>query len=94
LAPDEDGAETRPGLEALLDSFQPGWREQISAQRFLPRMEVSSAIPTTAAPIGVRLNDQIFAAADWAVGGFLADGGLQAAREISALVEGSVRLSA
>jgi phytoene dehydrogenase-like protein len=35
-------------LERLMDTMQPGWREQIVARRFLPAMTVTHAIPTAA----------------------------------------------
>ena len=43
---------------------------------------------------GVRLGPQVFAAADWASGGMLTDGGLQAAHEVAGAAAESVRLSA
>jgi phytoene dehydrogenase-like protein len=38
----------RADLEAVADSVQPGWRERVRLQRFLPRMVAVSAIPTPA----------------------------------------------
>jgi phytoene dehydrogenase-like protein len=38
----------RQDLEAVADSVQPGWRERVRLQRFLPRMVAVSAIPTPA----------------------------------------------
>lgn len=35
-------------LERLMDTMQPGWREQIVSRRFLPAMTVTHAIPTAA----------------------------------------------
>jgi phytoene dehydrogenase-like protein len=38
----------RAELEALADTVQPGWRERVTLERFLPRMAAVSAIPTPA----------------------------------------------
>ncbi|MFL5898572.1 MAG: FAD-dependent oxidoreductase [Solirubrobacterales bacterium] len=40
--------EPRAALEALADTVQPGWREQLTFERFLPRMVAVSAVPTPA----------------------------------------------
>jgi phytoene dehydrogenase-like protein len=40
--------EPRAALEELADTVQPGWREQVIFDRFLPRMVAVSAIPTPA----------------------------------------------
>jgi phytoene dehydrogenase-like protein len=40
--------EPRAELEAMADTVQPGWREQVTLERFLPRMVAVSAIPTPA----------------------------------------------
>ena len=93
LAPGEDGSKARPGLEVLLDALQPGWRAQVKAERFLPELTVTSAVPTPAGGFGVQLADNVYAAADWAAGGFLMDGGLKAALEIASTEAGSVRLA-
>ncbi len=37
---------TTAGLEALADTVQPGWRERVTLERFLPRMPAVSAIAT------------------------------------------------
>ena len=97
LAPGEEGRKARPSLEALLDAFQPGWRANVLEERFLPEMTVSSAIPravNAGKGFGVRLSANVFAAADWASGGMLSDGGLQAAHEVASIEGASVRLTA
>ncbi len=40
--------EPRAALEELADTVQPGWRQQVIFERFLPRMVAVSAIPTPA----------------------------------------------
>jgi phytoene dehydrogenase-like protein len=62
--------EPRGTLEAVADTVQPGWREQVTLERFLPRMVAVSAIPT---PAGgglagrppVELGDGLYLAGDW-----------------------------
>jgi phytoene dehydrogenase-like protein len=62
--------EPRPALEAVADTVQPGWREQVTLERFLPRMVPVSAIATPAAgglsgrPRGDR-GDGLYLAGDW-----------------------------
>src|SRR5439155_5627961 len=80
-------------LEKLLDTIQPGWREQVVVRRFLPRLTVSNAMATAAAggtagrpgPAvpGVR---GLFVAGDW-VGpeGLLADASLSSAARAAEL---------
>lgn len=97
LAPGEEGRGARAGLEAMLDQFQPGWRANVLEERFLPELTVTTAIPLAsngAKGFGVRLSEHVYAAADWASGGMLTDGGLQAAHEIASIEAVSVRLSA
>ena len=97
LAPGEEGRGARGGIEAVLDGFQPGWRAHVLAERFLPELTVTTAIPLASNAgkgFGVRLGPQVFAAADWASGGMLTDGGLQAAHEVAGAAAESVRLSA
>ncbi len=42
----EDGAPALAELEALMDVWQPGWRDRVVERRFLPSMTVSWALPT------------------------------------------------
>jgi phytoene dehydrogenase-like protein len=62
--------EPRPALEAMADTVQPGWRDQVTLERFLPRMVPVSAIATPAAgglpgrPCGDR-GDGLYLAGDW-----------------------------
>ena len=64
------GREPRPALEALADTVQPGWREQVSFERFLPRMVPVSAIATAATNglagrPAVDRGDGLYLAGDW-----------------------------
>lgn len=62
--------EPRAALEAMADTAQPGWRERVTLERFLPRMVAVSAIPT---PAGgglagrppVELGEGLYLAGDW-----------------------------
>jgi phytoene dehydrogenase-like protein len=74
--------EPRPALEALADSVQPGWRERIVLERFLPRMVAVSATPTPAGGglagrPAVDRGEGLYLAGDW-VGpeGWLVDSAL------------------
>ncbi|HET8565329.1 MAG TPA: FAD-dependent oxidoreductase [Solirubrobacterales bacterium] len=62
--------EPRPALEALADAVQPGWREQVTFERFLPRMVAVTAIATAAAGglagrPAVDRGDGLYLAGDW-----------------------------
>ena len=63
------GREPRPALEALADTVQPGWREQVVLDRFLPRMVAVSAIPTPPEGLGGRpavdRGEGLYLAGDW-----------------------------
>jgi phytoene dehydrogenase-like protein len=57
-------------LEAMADAVQPGWREHLKMQRFLPRMVAVSAIATPAnGGLGgrpsVEQGDGLYLAGDW-----------------------------
>lgn len=71
--------EPRAALEALADTVQPGWREQVMLERFLPRMVAVSAIPTPAigglaGRPGVDRGEGLYLAGDWIGGeGWLVD---------------------
>jgi phytoene dehydrogenase-like protein len=74
--------EPRAALEAMADTIQPGWRQQATLERFLPRMVAVSAIATAAGgglpgrPRG-DCGDGLYLAGDW-VGpeGWLVDAAL------------------
>jgi phytoene dehydrogenase-like protein len=70
-------------LEALLDRFQPGWRDVLVHRRFLPAMTVSNALvtPSTVRPDPVTPLRGLYLAGDW-VGkeGMLSDAALASAR--------------
>jgi phytoene dehydrogenase-like protein len=62
--------EPRAALERLADCVQPGWREQVTFERFLPRMVAVSAIPGPGAGgLGGRpavdRGDGLYLAGDW-----------------------------
>jgi len=75
----------RSTLESVADAVQPGWRERLTLDRFLPRMVAVSAIPTPASGglagrPSVDRGDGLFVAGDW-VGpeGWLLDAALSSA---------------
>lgn len=90
-----DPAADRLELEAWLDLLQPGWRERLVTQRFLPAMVASNAIVTAAGGgrsgrPGPRVPDApgVYAVGDWVADeGMLLDASLasaeRAAREIA-----------
>jgi phytoene dehydrogenase-like protein len=64
------GRRPRAALEAMADAVQPGWREQVTLERFLPRMVAVSAVPGPAdgglaGRPGVDLGDGLYLAGDW-----------------------------
>jgi len=74
--------EPRQTLEELADAVQPGWREQVTLERFLPRMVPVSAIatPATGGLAGRPAVDRgggLYLAGDW-IGpeGWLVDGAI------------------
>ncbi|MBX7220777.1 MAG: NAD(P)/FAD-dependent oxidoreductase [Blastocatellia bacterium] len=85
----EDPKQVRAELEGLLDLVQPGWREFLVHQRFLPEIPVTHATPTTEmrgtlGRPGVAVPDiaGLFLAGDW-VGsrGLLIDASIASAKE-------------
>src|SRR5215207_3740793 len=92
-------AEDRAALEDLLDQVQPGWRELVVEQRFLPRMLGSSTLPlmhqgSLAGRPAHHSPDvrNVYFAGDW-VGprGYLADASLDSARKTARQVLDSAR---
>jgi len=62
--------EPRAALEAMADTVQPGWRQQVTLERSLPRMVAVSAIPTPATGglagrPAVDRGDGLYLAGDW-----------------------------
>ena len=62
--------EPRGALEAMADTVQPGWRQQLIFDRFLPRMVPVSAIASAeagglAGRPGVDRGDGLYLAGDW-----------------------------
>lgn len=80
--PDLLSADER-AMEALLDRFQPGWREVLVHRRFLPSMTVSNVLQTPGSrrPPAVTQVRGLYLAGDW-VGdeGMLSDATLASAR--------------
>ena len=74
--------EPRPALEEVADTVQPGWREQVRLERFLPRMVAVSATTTPAGGglagrPAVDRGDGLYLAGDWIGGeGWLVDAAL------------------
>jgi phytoene dehydrogenase-like protein len=62
--------EPRPALEELADVVQPGWRDQVTLERFLPRMVPVTAITTPqagglAGRPAVDRGEGLYLAGDW-----------------------------
>jgi phytoene dehydrogenase-like protein len=81
-------------LAGLLDALQPGWRDGVVRQRFLPELVVSHALPEAVrgglrGRPGPRVPDVpgLYVAGDW-VGpeGMLADASLASARAAAAAI--------
>ena len=73
-----DPATDRAELEACIDLLQPGWRDRVVAERFLPSLTVVHATPGERPAVE---QDGVFLAGDW-VGdeGMLADAAFASAR--------------
>jgi phytoene dehydrogenase-like protein len=82
--------EPRAALEELADEVQPGWREEVMLERFLPRMVAVSAIATAATGglsgrPGIDRGDGLYLAGDWIGGeGWLVDAALASAATAAA----------
>ncbi|MFL5873675.1 MAG: phytoene desaturase family protein [Solirubrobacterales bacterium] len=84
--------EPRAALEEMADAVQPGWRQQATLERFLPRMVAVSATPTPGGGglpgrPGVDRGEGLYLAGDW-VGpeGWLVDGALASGAAAAATV--------
>jgi phytoene dehydrogenase-like protein len=92
-AVEEQAGAVRNELEGVLDWLQPGWRDEVVTNRFLPRMLVSNAVVTSAqggsagrpGPEVPELAN-LYIAGDW-VGpdGMLADASMASARDAANL---------
>jgi phytoene dehydrogenase-like protein len=86
---EQDPAEVRAELEALCDAVQPGWRDEVVEQRYLPSITVTGALVAAGS---VRPGPEVpgrpglFVAGDW-VGseGMLADTALASGRRAGRL---------
>ncbi|MEZ4440773.1 MAG: FAD-dependent oxidoreductase [Polyangiaceae bacterium] len=81
----DDTERDRRELERLLDLVQPGWRERVVEERFLPSIAVAQSRPDGRP--GVDQGGGIYLAGDW-VGdeGSLADAALASGREAARLL--------
>jgi phytoene dehydrogenase-like protein len=93
--------EPREALEELADEVQPGWREQATLERFLPRMVAVSAIATAAGGglagrPAVDRGQGLYLAGDWVGGeGWLVDAALASgAAAAAAAIRSRVPLAA
>ncbi|HEY1853283.1 MAG TPA: FAD-dependent oxidoreductase [Solirubrobacterales bacterium] len=93
-------AQPRQALEAIADAVQPGWRERLTMERFLPRMTPITAVPTPAAGLAGRpavdRGDGLYLAGDW-IGpeGWLVDAAISSgAAAAAALVRRAVPAAA
>ena len=75
-------------LEVVLDRMQPGWRDEVLEQQFLPAMTAATAIPyaerggiSERPDVAISAAHKLFVAGDW-VGqeGFLADASMASAK--------------
>jgi phytoene dehydrogenase-like protein len=91
---DSNPREDRAQLEQFVDQIQPGWRDVVVEQRFLPRMLVTGALPLArqgglAGRPSPRSNiaSNLYFAGDW-IGprGWLVDASLDSAREVARLI--------
>ena len=89
LAENEEGSTMRPELEKMMDLVQPGWRNSVAAERFLPNMIASSAVDDAASGgfvgrPGVAVEDVegLFVCGDWVGGeGLLVDASAASAED-------------
>jgi phytoene dehydrogenase-like protein len=85
-----DPREDERDLENLLDSVQPGWRDELVKRVYLPHIEAIGMLPTTSTsgyagrptPIVPGIA-HLYLAGDWIGAGFLADPSLSSARQVA-----------
>jgi phytoene dehydrogenase-like protein len=97
-----DPASDRAEMESLLDLAQPGWKDLVEAEEYLPAITVVDAVPA-AAQGGLRGrpgpalpgSSRVFVAGDW-VGekGQLVDASLASAKQAAALALEAARVAA
>lgn len=100
-----DPHQDRADLEAVLDRFQPGWRDVVVEARFLPRMPATSLLPLASQgglsgrpPVRGDATENLYFAGDW-VGprGFQLDASLDSARAAAGIIlneQGAVQRAA
>jgi phytoene dehydrogenase-like protein len=88
-----DPRENERDLENLLDSVQPGWRNELVKRIYLPHIEVIGMLPTTSAggysgrptPLVPGIT-RLYLAGDWIGAGFLADPSFGSARQVAQML--------
>lgn len=94
-----DPYEDERDLEGMLDTVQPGWRDQVVKRNFLPHMDGVAMLPTAkdggyAGRPGYQVSglDNLFLIGDW-VGpeGFLVDASFASARHVAKLLVDTVK---
>jgi len=88
-----DPREDERDLENLLDSVQPGWRNELVKRIYLPHIEAIGMLPTTGTggyagrptPIVPGIT-HLYLAGDWIGAGFLADPSLNSARQVARML--------
>jgi len=91
-----DTRDRRGALEALMDAVQPGWRDVVAAQRYLPSLQATTSIPLAARggarpDVAVPELSGAFLAGDW-VGprGHLVDAVLASAHDAAQAALGAL----
>ncbi|MBF5043869.1 FAD-dependent oxidoreductase [Aggregicoccus sp. 17bor-14] len=84
----DEPAPAREELEMMLDTLQPGWREEVESARFLPSLTVMNALPEASrrgarVPVSSPARPGVLVAGDWvgAEPGLLVDVALASAHE-------------
>ena len=100
LGADTPKPDARAELEGVLDLMQPGWRDVLVAQQFLPIATVMHDIPQAArgglaGRCPVSLGDGLYAAGDWVGGeGLLSDAAFASGAQAGALAAKTKALAA
>lgn len=85
------GGGSREALEAFVDVVQPGWRAQVRAARFLPKMIVMHDLPKAGQRrVDAVVDDRTLLVGDWVEGpGLLADASAASAVRVAQLLSSS-----
>ncbi|GAC1346913.1 MAG: FAD-dependent oxidoreductase [Ktedonobacteraceae bacterium] len=96
-----DPREDERDLEDLLDTLQPGWRDELVKRIYLPHITVVSMLPSASVGgLDGRPDPQVpgianlYLAGDW-IGseGFLVDASMSSARQVAQLLQGNIASS-